>query len=333
MRVRSSGSPSSLVAVFAGGLLAVAVLAGGAAGSPPGAADLRKQEARTEAQHRAAVLSLFSLETQLTGARTHLASVRARSAAVRRAGASVRLQLGIAQRALTLSERQLCERLRALYMAGDTDPIAVILGSSSLDEIMTGLDGIARAAEQNRSVIVQTRSARGRLARMQHALAAEQAELTRLEAAAARTADSLERADAARTAYVRSLAAQQGLTRARIATLERQARTADAKAATLTPGGLGAPGAAPQPGQTMTVSVTAYSLPGFTSSGLPVGWGVAAVDTSLIPFGTRFFVPGYGETVAADHGTAILGPRIDIWFPTLAQAQAWGRRTVVITFR
>ena len=100
-------------------------------------------------------------------------------------------------------------------------------------------------------------------------------------------------------------------------------------AATLTP----PPEAGPPPGQTMTVSVTAYSLPGYTSSGLPVGWGVAAVDTSLIPFGTRFFVPGYGETVAADHGTSVIGPRLDIWFPTLAQARAWGRRTVVITFR
>ena len=245
----------------------------------------------------------------------------------------MRLQLRIAQHALTLSERQLCERLRSLYMAGDTDPIAVILGSSSLDEMMTGLDGIARAAEQNRSVIVQTRAARGRLARMKHALAAKQAELARLEAAAAQTADSLEQASAERTAYVHSLAVQQGLTRARIAALDQEARAADTKAATLTPSGLGPPEAVPHPGQTMTVSVTAYSLTGFTSSGLPVGWGVAAIDTSLIPFGTRFFVPGYGETVAADHGTAIIGPRIDVWFPTLAQAQAWGRRTVVITFR
>ena len=270
------------MAVFAGGLLAVAVLAGGAAGSPPGAAALRKQEARTEARHRAAVLSLFSLETQLTRARDHLASVRSRSSTVRREGASVRLQLRIAERAFAVSEHQLCERLRALYMAGDSDadPIAVILGSSSLDEMMTGLDGLARAAEQNRSVIVQTRSARGKLARMQHALAAEQAELTRLEATVSQTADSLERASAARTAYVRSLTAQQGLTRARIAALDQQAQSADAKAATLTPSGLGPPGAVPQPGQTMTVSVTAYSLPGFTSSGLPVGWGVAAVDTS-----------------------------------------------------
>ena len=321
------------MAVFAGGLLAVAVLAGGAAGSPPGAADLRKQETLTEQRHRAAVLSLFSLETQLTRARDQLASVRSRSSTVRREAGSVRLQLRIAQRALTISERQLCERLRALYMAGDEDPLAVILGSSSLDEMLTGLDGIARSAEQNRSVIVQTRSARSKLTRMKHALAGQQSRLARLEASAAQTAGSLERTRAARTAYVRSLAAQQGLTRARIAALGREARAADAKAATLTPGGLAPPGAGPQAGQTMTVSATAYSLSGFTSSGLPVGWGVAAVDTSLIPFGTRFFVPGYGETVAADHGTSIIGPRIDLWFPTLAQAQAWGRRTVVITFR
>jgi peptidoglycan DL-endopeptidase CwlO len=259
--------------------------------------------------------------------------VRSRSAEVRREGASVRLQLGIAQRAFTLSERQLAARLRALYMAGTVDPIAVILGSSSIDEMMTGLDGISRAAEQNRSVIDQTRSARGRLARTQRVLAAKLVELASLEASVARSADSLEQSAAARTAYVRSLATQQGLTTARIAALDQEARSADAKAATLTPAGLGAPEAVPQAGQTMTVSVTAYSLPGHTSSGIPAGWGVAAVDTSLIPFGTRFFVPGYGETVAADHGTAITGPRIDIWFPTLAQAQAWGRRTVVITFR
>ena len=78
------------------------------------------------------------------------------------------------------------------------------------------------------------------------------------------------------------------------------------------------------------MSATAYSLPGHTSSGLPVGWGVAAVDPSVIPLGTHFYVPGYGEAVAADTGSAIIGDRIDLWFPTLAQADAWGRRTVTI---
>jgi len=331
--VRSPGATSRLAAIFAGGLLAVAVVAGGAAGSPPEGAALRKQEAQTESRHRAAVLSLFSLETQLSRARHHLADVRARSSAVRRERASMRLQLAVTQRALHLSERQLGQRLRALYMAGDTDPIAVILGAGSLDELITGLDGITRAAEQNRSVITQTRTARSRLTRAQRALATREAALDSLEAAAARTADALGQAHAERAAYVRALAAQQGLTAVRIAALDRQARAAGAKAATLTPGGLAPPGAGPHPGETMTVSVTAYSLPGFTSSGLPVGYGVAAVDTNLIPFGTRFFVPGYGEAVAADRGTAIIGQRIDIWFPTLAQARAWGRQTVVITFR
>jgi len=40
---------------------------------------------------------------------------------------------------------------------------------------------------------------------------------------------------------------------------------------------------------------------------------------------------GYGEGVAADTGGAVRGPTIDLWFPTLAQALAWGRRTVTIT--
>ena len=45
------------------------------------------------------------------------------------------------------------------------------------------------------------------------------------------------------------------------------------------------------------------------------------------------FIPGYGPGIAADTGTAIKGLRIDLWFPTLRQAQNWGRRTVTITVR
>jgi 3D (Asp-Asp-Asp) domain-containing protein len=42
-------------------------------------------------------------------------------------------------------------------------------------------------------------------------------------------------------------------------------------------------------------------------------------------------VPGYGPGVAADTGSAIIGKIIDIWFPTCAQARAWGRKTLTIT--
>ena len=79
-----------------------------------------------------------------------------------------------------------------------------------------------------------------------------------------------------------------------------------------------------------SVVATGYALSGRTATGLPVGWGVAAVDPSVIPLGTHFTVPGYGEAVAADTGGAVGGDTIDLWFPTAEQADAWGRRTVTI---
>ena len=81
----------------------------------------------------------------------------------------------------------------------------------------------------------------------------------------------------------------------------------------------------------MTVSATGYCLRGTTSTGVPVGWGVIAVDPKVIPLGTRMFVPGYGEGVAADTGPAVQGNTIDLWFSSCAQAMEWGRRTVTIT--
>jgi 3D (Asp-Asp-Asp) domain-containing protein len=71
-------------------------------------------------------------------------------------------------------------------------------------------------------------------------------------------------------------------------------------------------------------------LTGRTATGLPVGWGVAAVDPSVIPLGTHMTIPGYGEAVAADIGGSVAGTTIDLWFPSRARANAWGRRTVTI---
>ena len=83
--------------------------------------------------------------------------------------------------------------------------------------------------------------------------------------------------------------------------------------------------------QLLRVDVVAYSLPGQTSSGRPVARGVVDVDPRIIPLGTRLHIPGYGRGVAADTGTGIRGHLIDVWFPTLAEARAWGRKTITIT--
>ena len=84
-------------------------------------------------------------------------------------------------------------------------------------------------------------------------------------------------------------------------------------------------------GRVLTVGATGYALSGTTATGMPVGWGVVAVDPSVIPLGTRMSIPGYGEGVAADTGSAIQGATIDVWFPSASQALAWGRRTVTVT--
>jgi 3D (Asp-Asp-Asp) domain-containing protein len=51
----------------------------------------------------------------------------------------------------------------------------------------------------------------------------------------------------------------------------------------------------------------------------------------MIPLGTQMTIPGYGHGVAADTGSAVRGATIDLWFATMHEALAWGRRVVTVT--
>lgn len=54
---------------------------------------------------------------------------------------------------------------------------------------------------------------------------------------------------------------------------------------------------------------------GRTATGVQVTYGVVAVDPSVIPLGTKLFIPGYGYAVAADTGGAVQGYVIDLGYP------------------
>ena len=54
---------------------------------------------------------------------------------------------------------------------------------------------------------------------------------------------------------------------------------------------------------------------GITATGVPVDRGIIAVDPSVIPLGTRLYIPGYGYGVAADTGGGIRGNVIDLGYP------------------
>ena len=73
-----------------------------------------------------------------------------------------------------------------------------------------------------------------------------------------------------------------------------------------------------------------YGCTGMTASGVRAGFGVIAVDPSVIPLGTKLFIPGYGRAVAGDTGGAIRGNRIDLGFNSNGEAMQWGNRAVTV---
>jgi cystine transport system substrate-binding protein len=272
---------------------------------------------------------------------------------------------------MAVAERRLGDELRYLYEQGEPDPVAVVLGATSIEEAIDGLDAVHRAARATRSVLDQARTARAAQATAQRDLALQALRTNRTRARLAETAAGLEQARSERAGYLADLRREQELTAAQISRLEEQAQEARRRAlvvsrpATSTPtsrqpapsaepassttspsepppspvesvasAGTAAPASAPpppRPGGTMTVYATGYCLTGSTATGLPVGPGIVAVDPSLIPLGTRMTIPGYGEGVAADTGGAIVGRRIDVWIKSCAAAAAFGR-TVTIRF-
>lgn len=89
----------------------------------------------------------------------------------------------------------------------------------------------------------------------------------------------------------------------------------------------------------VTVEATGYStmqpvLSDYTSTGVNLHqnpW-VIAIDPVYYNYGTTVEIPGYGTFTMNDSGGDIKGPnRIDIHFPTVEQALAFGRRTITMT--
>lgn len=270
-------------------------------------------------------IALYSLSNRVTTATSRVTTLDERIRALREERAALKEQQRVARGGIAVMRARLAATARTLYEQGNVEPLEVFLDSKSLDDAMTSVDGLSRLGgqahdmvEQLSAILARSRETDRALARREAALeeAARQARAAEAAAAAAR---------AARLRYVAELAAQRAQAPAPVA------ESMPAAQPVAEPVTQAAPAPAPVAGgRSLTVSATAYSLPGYTASGLPVGWGIIAVDPRVIPLGTRVTVPGYGEAVAADTGTAIIGARIDIWFPTLAQAQAWGRQTITI---
>ncbi|MBM3708935.1 MAG: hypothetical protein FJW61_00735 [Actinobacteria bacterium] len=69
---------------------------------------------------------------------------------------------------------------------------------------------------------------------------------------------------------------------------------------------------------------------GITATGLRARKGIIAVDPKVIPLGTRVYIDGYGEALAADTGGWIKGDRVDLCFDTLEECYRYGRRRIYV---
>ena len=84
-------------------------------------------------------------------------------------------------------------------------------------------------------------------------------------------------------------------------------------------------------GKKITVSATAYSGDGITSRGTVPKWGTIAVDPSVIPYGSKIYIPQFDQYfIAEDCGGGIKGNKIDIFMNSESQCNNWGKRTIDI---
>ena len=311
-----AGLASVCVAVLAASQLPAASGADSPSRLRQRAEALRAQNGSLGTQARTAWLSSISLGTRLEQTRAALVRLRSRTQAIAAQRAEAERSLRAARRTLAVSQQHLADRLRVLYEQGDTDPMTVLVGAKSIDEAISGLENLHRVAGQDRQVIDEARAARQRLIGATRRLAARESQARQAADATAASVVALEAAQRERATMLASLNARRSANSVAISSLESRALTAVQSRSA---------------GGSMIVTATGYSLTGHTATGVSVGYGIVAVDPSVIPLGTRMAVPGYGEGVAADTGGAIMGSHIDVWFPTRAEALAWGTRTITIT--
>ncbi len=71
---------------------------------------------------------------------------------------------------------------------------------------------------------------------------------------------------------------------------------------------------------------------GLFASGRRVYWGGVAADWRVFPQGTKVEIEGFqGPFRVEDKGRLIKGSKLDIWMPTHAQAEDFGRQRLWVT--
>ncbi len=330
MRLVSLISATAALVISIGLLLPSAALSTGAAAPESLAAAAQA--------HEEAVVRLLILERRVARAETALVQAETR---LRRSQEEASDRLELAERAaahLATARQRYADRLVDAYKAGDIGWLELLFGSDDFSQFISRTVLVGKILAQDDVLADQVEqaqaSAMGAAARAEAAAAEQAAQVNRLRA----VRDDLEAANKDQKALVDSLGDRLAAARTAARAAEQRMAEANNNVRDETPSTVTtrAPVRTPEPssprtGRQLTVKAYAYALRGTTATGIRVAPGVIAVDPRVIPLGTRLYVPGYGEGIAADTGGDIKGNTIDVWMSSAQAASDWGIKRITIT--
>ena len=117
---------------------------------------------RGSREHQAQ-LELYALDSRLRASRDRVAYLASGAAKLRRERRALRSELREARATLATAQRRLALQVRTLYEQGEVDPLAVVLGASSLRSGLQELDDLNRMAAASTRIVAATRAAENRL--------------------------------------------------------------------------------------------------------------------------------------------------------------------------
>jgi peptidoglycan hydrolase CwlO-like protein len=264
---------------------------------------------------------------------------------------STHTRLDATKNNLNLQQNLFNKRIKAMYIDGNSSYLEILLGSHNLGDFIKRIQITAKIIQYDNNILnnvkeekevitSQSENLNNMNNKLQQLKTSNETILANLSSNIKEEKNLLSQATAKEKQLIekqreKELAAEKAkaLADAQKAAAAAQQTTVSALSNSIsipTTGG-------PNSGSTViTVDATAYSDNGFTASGSmttrnPNGYSTIAVDPRVIPLGTRVYVQGYGYAIAADTGGAIQGKIIDVFFPSDAEAESWGRKTVQVT--
>lgn len=331
-------------------LLAVTALSVPLPPMTPPSAGAEGEVAAAQEAYDAAVIRLLILERRTADGERDLAEAETGLSAVEEALARASATAAKAVADHEAAQAHFSARLAESYRTRGLGWLELLLSADDFSEFLSRSEFVDRILDEEAVLIEQVKAAgseataavaeldRTQAERQSEVrdvrqrsdeLSAAQQEQERLVAA---LGDRLDDARAAARASQESMAAENA--RATAANDDGAAQpnptTTRTTARTSTTTG-GQDGAAPSGGRQLKVKAYAYAQSGRTASGLMVGPGIVAVDPRVIKLGTRLYIPGYGEGLAADTGGDIKGNTIDVWMVSEQRARDWGIKYITIT--